>query len=72
MRVLGARLRPITAGIYVGTVGQLEVHAASGPRGWRVCAIDVRSDATLAFGAGETIELAERAAERSFARRIAA
>ena len=63
MNILGARLRPIAAGIYVGTTAEHDVHVSHGPRGWRVCAVEPLTGAMLGFGIGETIDEAARRAD---------
>jgi hypothetical protein len=67
VKVLRTPVRAVAPGIYAGTVGQHEVHATSGPRGWRVYQIDTRRDEFIAFGFGATLELAEQEADRSVA-----
>lgn len=72
MTVLGAHLRAIAAGIYVGATAGYDVHASRGPRGWRVCAVEPGTGSAVAFGVGETLDAATRAATLDFAVRMRA
>lgn len=69
-KVLGVPVRELAAGLLSGRAAQLSVDAIQSKGRWLVAATDTRTNDTIAFGSGITIELAEMHAQDDFIRRM--